>query len=460
VISLIGDKYVENKMPRGWILPNDGYGCGYTRLDSVVSELAKRGLHTGLWTENGVDKIAKEVGVYGTRLCKLDVAWVGAGYKFALDGCKTAYQGIENNCNERGFVWSVMGWAGTQRYSTVWTGDQKGDWEYIRFHIPTVIGSGLSAQNAATGDIDGIFGGSDKTYTRDLQWKCFTPVMMSMSGWAKKDKQPWVFGEPYTSINRNYLMLKMRMLPYLYTYCNEAYRTGVPACRAMVLEYPNDPVAKGKQTQYQFLNGESLLVAPVFKDEAKRDSIYFPQGRWIDYWNGDVYEGNQWINNYPAPLEKLPLFVKEGAIIPMYPAMMYDRERPADTLTVDVYPFGKSSFNLYEDDGYTRKHREGAFATTLIEMNATEKMTTLNINAAKGNYDGKYTKRVYLIDVHRNNSPKKIIIGKNALKNYTTKSDFENAESGWFFDPNDRKGIVHIKTNWLTTDKKATISWE
>ena len=459
VISLIGDKYVENKMPRGWILPNDGYGCGYTRLDSVVSELAKRGLHTGLWTENGVDKIAKEVGVFGTRICKLDVAWVGAGYKFALDGCRTAYQGIENNCNERGFVWSVMGWAGTQRYSTVWTGDQKGDWEYIRFHIPTVIGSGLSAQNAATGDIDGIFGGSDKTYVRDLQWKCFTPVLMSMSGWAKKDKQPWVFGEPFTSINRNYLTLKMRMMPYMYTYCNESYTTGVPTCRAMVLEYPDDPVAKGKLTQYQFLNGESLLVAPVFKDEAKRDSIYFPKGRWIDYWNGDSYDGNQWLSNYPAPLEKLPLFVKEGAIIPMYPAMMYDRERPADTLTIDLYPFGKSSFNLYEDDGFTRKHREGQFATTLIEMNRAEKMTTLNIGEARGNYDGKYAQRVYLIDIHRNTTPRSIKSNQKALKSFSTKTDFDKAEKGWYFDPNDRKGIVHIKTGWLPTDKKSVLTW-
>lgn len=120
------------------------------KLDSTVKELRKRGFYTGLWTENGVDKIATEVGKYGTRLCKLDFAWVGPGYKYALDGCRAAYNGIENNSNSRGFVWSVMGWAGTQRYSVVWSGDQKGNWEYIRFHIPTVIGSGLSAFNCAT----------------------------------------------------------------------------------------------------------------------------------------------------------------------------------------------------------------------------------------------------------------------------------------------------------------------
>ena len=223
VISQIGDKYVEYDMPRGWILPNDGYGCGYVKLDSVVRELGKRGFHTGLWTENGVDKIAYEVGKCGTRLCKLDVAWVGDGYEFALNGCKSAFEGIQNNTNERGFVWSVCGWAGTQRYSTVWSGDQSSNWDYIRYHIPTITGAGLSAMNAATSDVDGIFGGSPKTYTRDLEWKIFTPIFMAMSGWADADRQPWVYGHPYTDINRKYLKLKMRLNPYTYTYCHKAH---------------------------------------------------------------------------------------------------------------------------------------------------------------------------------------------------------------------------------------------
>ncbi len=457
-ISLIADEYVKNRMPRGWILPNDGYGCGYTKLDSVVKELHNRGFYTGLWTENGIEKIAKEVGEYGTRLCKLDVAWVGAGYKFALDGCRAAYNGIENNSDARGFIWSVMGWAGTQRYSTVWTGDQSGNWEYIRFHIPTVIGSGLSAQNCATGDVDGIFGGSDKTYTRDLQWKCFTPVLMSMSGWAKKDKQPYVYGEPYTSINRYYLQLKQRFTPYMYTYCNEAYRTGVPVTRGMVLEFPNDPVAHGRLTQYQFMNGEWLLVAPVYKDEAKRDSIYLPSGQWTDYRNGDVYQGPLWLNNYDAPLDKLPLFVKAGAILPMYPAMYYDGERPADTLTLDIYPSGKSAFRLYEDDGVTRKHRVGEFATTLFTVNADVKGITIEAGAAVGNYIGKYLQRVYLVDVHSPQTPAGVLVDGVKLAALKDKAGFGKCVSGWYFDAGDRKGIVHIKTRFMSTDKAFRIN--
>lgn len=456
VITSVADKYVENNMPRGWILPNDGYGCGYTKLDSVVKELAKRGFKTGLWTENGIAKIATEVGQYGTRLCKLDVAWVGPGYKFALDACKAAYEGIENNCNGRGFVWSVMGWAGTHRYSTVWSGDQVGNWEYIRFHIPTVIGAGLTAQNCATGDVDGIFGGSDSTYTRDLQWKCFTPVFMVMSGWAKKDKQPYIFGEPYTSINRKYLELKMRLTPYMYTVCEEAHETGIPASRAMVLEYPEDSVTWGTKTQYQFMNGKWIMVAPVYKSGGERDSIYLPKGKWIDYWNGSVYYGSKWLTHYNAPLEKLPLFIRAGAIIPMYPQMNYDSESPADTLTLDIYPSGKTSFNLYEDDGITRDYRKGLFAKTLIEVNAANKIE-IKINAAKGTYNGKYRKRVYLLQVH-SQMPQKVILNKLPIKKLASKNELNNTVTGYYFDNDEKEGVLFIKTNYLSTSADQLIS--
>lgn len=454
VISLVADKYVENNMPRGWILPNDGYGCGYTKLDSTITELHKRGFYTGLWTENGVEKMAKEVGQYGSRVAKLDVAWVGPGYKFGLDGCKAAYSGIENNSDARGFVWSVMGWAGTQRYSTVWSGDQSGNWEYIRFHIPTVIGSGLSGFNAATGDVDGIFRGSDSTYTRDLQWKCFTPVLMVMSGWAKKNKQPYVSGD--ININRKYLQLKMRLTPYMYTLCNEAYETGVPASRGMVLEFPEDRTTWGKQTQYQFMNGPSFLVAPIYKSESKRDSIYLPKGNWIDYWDGKTYSGNTWLNNYQAGLEKLPLFVKAGAIIPMYPAMNFDGEKKTDSLTLDIYPSGSSSFEMYEDDGLTREHRNGTFAKTLIEVDAA-KDVIIKINAAKGDYKGKNAERVYLLDIHQATAPKDVTVNGQKLKVYSNLKKFNKAKTGYFFDATEKMGVTHIKTAYLSTTTGTTI---
>ncbi|MBN1982826.1 MAG: hypothetical protein JW795_14930 [Chitinivibrionales bacterium] len=118
---------------------------------------------------------------------------VGQGYKFSLDACRTVYEAIEKNSTGRGILWVTLGWAGTQRYSVTWSGDNTGSLDWIRWHIPTATGSGLSAQNGGTGDIEGIFGGDKTTYIRDLQWKCFTPYMMIIDEWAsdKHKKKPW-----------------------------------------------------------------------------------------------------------------------------------------------------------------------------------------------------------------------------------------------------------------------------
>lgn len=463
VITQIADKYVEHDMPRGWILPNDGYGCGYVKLDSVVRELKKRGFYTGLWTENGVDKIAYEVGSCGTRLCKLDVAWVGSGYEFALNGAKSAYEGIENNTNERGFVWSVCGWAGTHRYSTVWSGDQAGDFDYIRYHIPTVVGAGLSAQNAATSDVDGIFGGSAFTYTRDLQWKVFTPIIMTMSGWAPVDKQPWLYGHPYEDINRNYLKLKMRLRPYAYTYCYQAHTTGVPMVRAMVLEFPRDTVTYDTLTQYQFMSGEWMMVAPVYKrgdwrGTCNREDIYFPEGTWYDYWTGEAYTGGQWLKKYKAGLDICPVFIRQGAIIPMYPDMNYVWEKPTDVLTLDIYPYGESSFDMYEDDGLTRDYQKGEFARTLISVDApkTEEGTvTVHIGAARGDYKGRLKERTYVLDIRSGKSPAGVRLNGNVSPQLSA-AEFEAGKPGWYFNPEDRKGRLKIRSAKVSTDENQT----
>ncbi|SHK67074.1 F5/8 type C domain-containing protein, partial [Clostridium cavendishii DSM 21758] len=480
-------KYRDLDMPGGWILPNDGYGCGYENLDKVVQEAGKQGFKVGLWTQNGVDKIKEEVGKIGTRVCKLDVAWVGPGYEYGLDATKSAYEGIENNSDSRGFVWAVCGWAGTQRYSTVWTGDQTGgNFEYIRFHIPSVIGGGLSGMPYVSSDTDGIFGGKAKTYTRDLQWKTFIPTMINMSGWAQKDKQPWIYGEPYTSINRKYLKLRQALTPYMYTTAAESYKTGAPIDRAMVWEYPNDPITRGKDTQYQFMLGENLLVAPIYEgnedDITKpdiRNGIYFPKDtRWIDFWTGKQYQGGKFLNGYEADINTLPVFVKAGAIIPMYPEANYDGEKmPGDKypLTLNVYPYGHSEYTLYEDDGNTKEHRSGKYATTKIQVSAPTEGTDkaiIRVNETQGSYKGMAEYRKHEFVVHTKVDPEKVAIklansdtcdldgncGQGELKKVANKEEWEKtACCSWYFDPNEQGGVVRIKTKATAVNQPLQI---
>lgn len=340
------DRYKNHDMPLGWLLPNDGYGAGYGQTETLdgniqnLKELGdyarKNGVEIGLWTQSDLHPkegisallqrdIVKEVRDAGVRVLKTDVAWVGAGYSFGLNGVADVgkimpYYGN----NARPFIISLDGWAGTQRYAGVWSGDQTGgEWEYIRFHIPTYIGSGLSGQPNITSDMDGIFGGKNPAVNiRDFQWKTWTPMELNMDGWGSNEKYPHALGEPATSINRMYLKLKSELMPYAYSFAKEAV-DGMPIIRAMFLEFPND-YTMGSATKYQYMYGTDFLVAPIYqntKADAEgndiRNGIYLPEGEWIDYFTGEKYEGGRVINNFAAPLWKLPVFVKNGAIIPM-----------------------------------------------------------------------------------------------------------------------------------------------
>jgi alpha-glucosidase (family GH31 glycosyl hydrolase) len=246
----------------------------------------------------------------------------------------------------------------------------------------------------------------------------------------------------------------MRLTPYIYSYCREAYDTGVPTVRAMVLEYPDDPVTWSKRTQYQFMSGESLLVAPVYEDSPIRNDIYLPAGRWIDYWNGQEYFGPTVLNGFETPLEKLPVFVKAGAIIPMYPEMLHDREKPKDPVTLDIFPSGKSSFSLYEDDGVTQDYRAGYFARTLVEVDApkmidTAKEITVKVGPAKGKYRDMPATRSYVVDLHIPVKPAAVRLNDKALPGLDKKEEFDKAAEGWFFDARDRRGVLHVKTKAL-----------
>ncbi|MER5884313.1 NPCBM/NEW2 domain-containing protein [Streptomyces sp. NPDC001941] len=453
----VSDQYVRNDMPNGWMLVNDGYGCGYEDLAEAAQGLRDRKAQLGLWTEDGIDKLGEQVRA-GQRVAKLDVAWVGDGYKFALDGCKDAHAGIEANSDARGFTWAPESWSGAQRCGVQWSGDQSGSWEYIRWQIPTYAGASMSGLAYTTGDVDGIFGGSPKTYTRDLQWKMFLPVTMTMDGWAASDKQPFRYGEPYTSVNRDYLKLHEALLPYVYSYAREATRTGVGLARPLALEYPDDPKAATDAAKYEFLSGRDFLVAPVYQDAVKRDGIYLPKGTWVDYWSGRTYEGPVTVDGYSAPLDTLPLFVRAGATVPMWPGGIrsYADRSPGSPLAWDVYPQGRSSFELYEDDGVTRQHADGRYATQRADVEAPVRGrgdVTVRVGALKGSYAGRGTTRPYQFTVHTGHAPGGAELDGRDLPRYTTKAAFDRAGQGWWYDRDDRGGVVHVKTPSLRTDR-------
>ncbi len=433
------DRYQKHDMPLGWLLPNDGYGAGYGQTETLNGNIAnlkslgdyarKHGVQIGLWTQSDLHPkpevdallqrdLVKEVRDAGVRVLKTDVAWVGAGYSFGLNGVADAaglmtYYGNDS----RPFIISLDGWAGTQRYAGIWSGDQTGgEWEYIRFHIPTYLGSGLSGQPNICSDMDGIFGGKNAVVnTRDYQWKTFTPMELNMDGWGANEKYPHALGEPATSINRWYLKLKSELLPYSYSIAHEAV-TGLPMVRAMFLEHP-DAYTLGSATRYQFLYGPSFLVAPVYRENRPNESgddirngIFLPEGGWIDYFTGEIYQGGRIINEFPSPLWKLPVFVKQGAIIPLVDPNNHVAEISKSKRIYEFYPHGESSFTEYDDDGTTEAYKSGAGATTRIDSRTDDAgRATLTIHPAEGNFDGFVKEKSTELRVNVTAKPSKVI---------------------------------------------------
>ena len=463
------DRYKAHDMPLGWLLPNDGYGAGYGQtgtldgniqnLKSLTDYAHQNGVEIGLWTQSdlhpkeGVEPllqrdIVKEVRDAGVRVLKTDVAWVGAGYSFGLNGITDVAQIMTYyGNNARPFIISLDGWAGTQRYAGIWSGDQTGgNWEYIRFHIPTYIGSGLSGNPNITSDMDGIFGGKNLVVnTRDFQWKAFTPMQLNMDGWGSNEKYPHALGEPATSINRWYLKLKSELMPYAYSIAREAV-DGLPMMRALFLEYPNR-YTWGKSTQYEYLYGPYFLVAPIYQstkadDEGNdvRNGIYLPEGTWIDYFNGDVYEGGRIINNFDAPLWKLPVFVKSGAIIPLANPNNNVHEIDRSLRIYELYPDGYSAFNEYDDDGTTEAYRtEEAFAHTYIESQTDDKgRVTITIHPTEGSFDGMVKEKATELRVNVTARPKKVtarIGGKKVkLTEAASLEAFQQGENVYFYE--------------------------
>ena len=472
--------YNQYDMPHGWMLPNDGYGCGYgegpstfptnlTDLTYVVAQLHEQGMYTGLWTSTGMPNIQNEVGVAGTRICKTDVGWIGDGYKYAFDGVTLCANGIEQYSTPpaRRHVWTVEGWAGTHRLAVMWTGDDSGSMDYVKWQIPTFVGCGFSAQAHVSGDVDGIFGGSPESQVRDLQFKALMTTIMVMSGWAANpDKQPWTYGEPYTTYNRASLKLKAQLTPYMYSASREAFDTGVPPVRAMLLEFPEDEALyiPSNGSSYQFLSGASLLVAPVYELGAvTRDGIYLPQGaQWIDFLDGTLYEGGQTIDNYPAPLDKLPIFVRSGAIVPMWPAMNFFNAAPHDPMYLELWPSGNSSFALYEDDGVTLAALPptSAFGLTAISVSAptaylnssSSGNVTVTVAPVQGSFDGQLASRGWWLNVRARAPPLDVVFAAGAaapalLPQMQSEAELEYSAQGWFYDYSLQKGLLMVKVS-------------
>jgi alpha-glucosidase (family GH31 glycosyl hydrolase) len=303
--------------------------------------------------------------------------------------------------NVRPWALHRNGYAGLQRYGWLWSGDINSDWKAFAAQIPVGLNTGLTGIPYWGTDTGGFVPTKEYTgelYVRWFQFSAFTPLFRS-HGRTWKLHLPWGWDTGETGpveapiapdekelhnakvepICKQYLDLRYRLLPYIYSLARESHDTGMPMMRAMWLHYPADPEAARQAEQY--LWGRDILVAPVLEPGAASRGLYLPAGNWHDFWTGETVAGGKRIERH-VDLATLPLYVRAGAIVPMGPVKQYVSEPVDKPLTIRIYGGSDGEFVMYEDDGVSFAYQHGQYMR--MQMHWQDRSRQLRLSLAPG----------------------------------------------------------------------------
>ncbi|HUF61801.1 MAG TPA: glycoside hydrolase family 31 protein [Verrucomicrobiales bacterium] len=260
--------------------------------------------------------------------------------------------------DRRPFNITRSGYAGFQRYACTWTGDNVASWAHLRLANIQCQRLACSGVSFCGSDAGGFLDRPDgELFVRWMQLAAFHPFFRNHSSGDHGDQEPWSFGEPYTSLAREAIELRCRLLPYFYTAFRDHVETGRPVLRSLVCVDHADSKTHGRMDE--FMVGDALLVCPVTAPGQAGSGVYLPRGGWYDFWTGDLMEGGTevWVD---TPLARIPLFVREGTVLPLWPVRQHTDEAPVSTATLRLYPGREMRESvLYEDAGEGMGYREG-----------------------------------------------------------------------------------------------------
>ncbi|WP_066893343.1 glycoside hydrolase family 31 protein [Clostridium nigeriense] len=320
---------------------------------------------------------------------------------------KATYEGIKEYTKKRPFVITRACYSGTQKYSTVWTGDNVSTWEHLRMSLPMLMNLGLSGLSFSGTDVGGF--GHDCTgelLSRWVQVGAFTPLFRNHSSLGTRDQEPWTFDKETEEINKKYIKLRYKILPYLYDSMWEGEKTGAPIIRPLLFNYQDDK--KTYEINDEFLCGDNILVAPIVEQGSKQRLVYLPKGnKWIDFWTNEIYDGGEYIIK-EAPLDICPIFIKASSIIPMALEQNFIGEKEQDTLILSIYLSDedeKFTYTHYLDDGESFNYRNGIYNEYEISIENKE-----NLNISFITKNNKYFKNYRKVRFILNNFNGKDII--------------------------------------------------
>ena len=309
------------------------------------------------------------------------------------------YQGQRAQTDaKRVVILTRSAYAGQQRNSAItWSGDIRGSWAVFARQIPAGLNFSISGIPYWNTDIGGFTGGNptnknyQELFTRWFQFGAFNPMFRVHGTGAGKEF--WRWDEPTQKILADYIKLRYRLLPYIYSASWQVTSAGGTMLRPLMMDFGGDTNAL--DTGDQFLFGPEIMVSPVTEARAATRSVYLPgSGEWYDFWTGRRIAGGQRVET-ASPIETLPLFVRAGSILPLGPVVQYVSEKPADPVELRVYRGADGAFTLYEDQGDNYGYEKGAFATIPLTWN--EAAGTLTIGARNGKFPGMLKERTFRV---------------------------------------------------------------
>jgi len=356
----------------------------------LFDELVQLGV-AGVWND------MNEPAVFGAGTFPDDVRHQYDGFRgshrkahnvYGMQMVRATYEGLRKLLkNKRPFTITRAGYSGVQRFSSVWTGDNVASWEHLKLGNIQMQRLSTSGIPFCGTDIGGFSGEPDgELFTRWIQLGTFSPFMRAHSAGDTKEREPWSFGDPFTAINRKFIELRYRLLPYLYSTFWEHHRYGFPILRPIAMQEQEEISNHFRQDEFTY--GDKILICPVMEPGQQSRKVYLPKGKWFNYWTLELVDGGQEVE-VPTPLETIPIFVKAGSVIPEYPVMQYVGEKEIEEVKLNVY-FSNYEVNsfLFEDYGETFAYEQDIYLEKKFVVNG--KSTVLTIQQSM---EGLYTPR-------------------------------------------------------------------
>lgn len=310
---------------------------------------------------------------------------------YGLEMSRATYEGTKELLKgKRPFVLTRAAFAGIQRYSAVWTGDNFASDEHMLLSARMINSMGLSGMSFVGPDLGGFMGDPSKElYERWLSMAIYTPFCRNHSSWDTKAKEPWSFGRDAEKFSIDQISMRYKLLPYIYAAFYQASQTGIPVARSLAINYTYDDKVYYTTYQNEFLFGDNLLVAPTSCNQAA-SKVYLPEGKWYRLSTNEVFQGKTEVT-VDAPLYDLPVFVKASGIIPLQSVIQNTDQKPSETLELHLY-YGtdKNVYLYYEDDGVTYDYLKGGFYKRTIQFDPVSKK--VSFSKKEGSASSKFTK--------------------------------------------------------------------